>query len=125
MTTSHGADATLLHDLRLSLEALGDALARGDLAELLPIEDRLAGAVDRLPALLLAARDTVEHPIERADLAARAGAVAEALRRCRRLGAGLGEVVRATLEAQGRTAGYDRAGTASVDARTGALDARG
>jgi hypothetical protein len=125
MTTTHGSAVSHLRDLRQSLDALGDALARGEMAGLLAIEDRLAAAVDRLPALLLAARASTERPIERAELAERAAAVGEALRRCRRLGGGLLDIVHASLEAQGRDAGYDRAGTVRVDARIGALDARG
>jgi hypothetical protein len=125
MTTTHGPAVSLLDDLRLALEALGDALARGAAADLLPIEERLTAAVERLPALLTAAGHAVDRPIERARIAEQAAAVAAALRRCRRLGGALTDVVHASLEAQGRTLGYGREGGERVDARLGALDARG
>jgi hypothetical protein len=125
MTTNSGPAGSILQALSHDLEALGDALAGGRGADLLPIEIRLAADVDRLPECLAAARHAAGAPDGHLEIRSLSGRVAQALTRCRRLGGILEEVVQASLEAQGRTATYDRAGASTVDARSGALDARG
>jgi hypothetical protein len=88
--------------LRLALEQTADALASADLDALLRSDADLALALERVtPPRTLPAED-------RAALRAEVEGVQRALARCRRLGGVLLDVVRTTLEAQGRTGGYGR-----------------
>jgi hypothetical protein len=88
--------------LRVSLEALADALAGARLDALLACEADLAQA--------LADCGLLRSPAE-GDLRATAGELAAArlaLTRCRRLGATLNDMARLSLTAQGRDGGYGR-----------------
>ena len=86
--------------LRSALEASADALASPTLDGLLAAELAIEGALADLPPLDDAAAP--ERALARAELdRARA-----ALLRCRRLGSALGDFVRLSFEAHGRSSGY-------------------
>jgi hypothetical protein len=88
--------------LREALERTAGALATADLQALLESEVDLAVAVARVtPPRTL-------EPSERAALTSEIEGVRQALARCRRLGGALQDVVRVSLEAQGRTTAYGR-----------------
>jgi hypothetical protein len=86
--------------LRETLEQTADALAGARLDTLLAgeaaLEDALASLVPA-QGLSAAERTVVREELERAR---------GALLRCRRLGSGLSDFIRASFEAQGRTPGY-------------------
>jgi hypothetical protein len=105
--------------VRQALEAAAGALTAADLAGLLRSEGDLELAIRRVPA----PRSLPDE--DRAALRAELEAIRRALRRCRRLGGALGDVVSVTLDVQGRTPGYGRPGTrpATYDRRR--FDARG
>jgi hypothetical protein len=107
--------------LRLALQAVGDALARPALDQLIAAEAALAAAVADLPPFALdgLTPEARVHLLE--DIAASRAALA----RCRRLGGTLGAVVQATLAVQGRDGGYDRLGGERVAAPAGGFGARG
>ena len=95
--------------LRAAVEHTAAALAGADLDRLLASEEHLLTALNELPLsaslgadldddLDDAARSRLRHDVEEAQTA---------LRRCRRLGATLNDVVRCSLDAQGQAPGYD------------------
>lgn len=98
-------------ELRLTLDALADALRTADVVRLGALEQQLGAVV--------AAFAREPHP-EKADatLAPEILAARDALHRCRRLGSAIEEVTTAALAAAGILTGYDRGG------RAGAPDAR-
>jgi hypothetical protein len=89
--------------LRAALEETAVALATADLDRLLTAETALQAALYELP--FMGAVDPSERLLFRRDLE---GASA-ALLRCRRLGAGLSDFVRISLDAQGGQLGYQPA----------------
>jgi hypothetical protein len=90
--------------LRSALEQAAAALASPQLDTLLACEAAIEEALADLPPL--EALDPAERTFVRGELdRARA-----ALLRCRRLGSSLGEFIRLTFEAQGRSTGYGRTG---------------
>jgi hypothetical protein len=92
--------------LRGALEQAADALAAPHLDALLACEAAIEQALAELPPL--EGLDAGERTLVRGELdRARA-----AMLRCRRLGTSLGDFIRLTFEAQGRTPGYGRAGIA-------------
>ena len=89
--------------LRIALEQAADSLASPRLDTLLACEGLVEAALADLPPL--GNLSTGERAAVRAELdRARA-----ALLRCRRLGSSLGDFIRLSFEAQGRTPGYGRA----------------
>jgi hypothetical protein len=89
--------------LRGALEQAADALATPRLDTLLACEVAIEEALCDLPPL--EGLDPAERTFVRGELdRARA-----AMLRCRRLGTSLGDFIRLTFEAQGRTPGYGRA----------------
>ena len=113
-----GADSGVVR-LRRALERLGGALARARVDELLTCEADLAAALAALSTSRAAESVDRRATLEEA-LAARA-----ALIRCRRLGVGLGDYVRLTLDALGCTGVYGRTGGADVPAPGLSVNARG
>jgi hypothetical protein len=111
----------ILRQLRAALETAADALAAARPDPLSATERELATIVERLPLVLEASADADG----REALQAEAAAVDAALRRCRRLGGALGDVVRAVLLAEGRTGIYDRDGVESIAVAGSGFDARG
>jgi hypothetical protein len=92
--------------LRSALEQVAAALAAPRLDTLLACEAAIEEALSDLPPL--ENLDAAERMIVRGELdRARA-----ALLRCRRLGSSLGDFIRLTFEAQGRSTGYGRTGHA-------------
>jgi hypothetical protein len=89
--------------LRSALESTADALAVSNLEALLNVESALTAALAALPSIRTL--DAAGKAAAREDLAAAQAALA----RCRRLGAGLGEFVRVSLDAQSRGEGYQSA----------------
>jgi hypothetical protein len=105
--------------LRTALERTGDGLAAANLDALLDSEIALAAALAVLPAgrgSVDGARDEVLQELARARVA---------LTRCRRLGGALAEMVRATIDAQGRAGAYGADGRQTAGLAPGALEARG
>jgi hypothetical protein len=86
--------------LRAALEEAAGALASPSLDRLLASELAIEEALAELPPL--------EHvdPAERALVRAELERVRVALLRCRRLGSGLGDFIRLSFEAHGRSSGY-------------------
>ena len=105
--------------VRLALEGAASALTAADLDALLRSEAQLELAV-RMPVQPLQLA-----PDDRRRLRDELSAVRRALRRCRRLGAALGDVVNATLDAHGRTAGYRRPGMLPATYQRHSLDRTG
>ena len=120
VTTDSGPAATL-SKLNLALQALGDALAVPALEPMVRAEVDLAAAVELLRQLPATPPPAQSYAAVRAEIA-RVGA---ALERCRRLGSSLDFVVHAALAAQGREPSYAKEGTGTVDAPSGAFEARG
>ena len=86
--------------VRQALDRTADALASADLDALLRSDMDLALALERItPPRTL-------PPEDRAAIRAEVEELTRALARCRRLGGALLDVVRASQDAQGRTAGY-------------------
>lgn len=120
VTTTPGP-GDVLSNLRVALDSLGDALAIPALDSIVEAEARLAPALEQLRRLLEAGAPAHDRRALRDEiLRARS-----ALDRCRRLGSSLGFVVRTSLAAQGRGTSYDRQGSESVTAPSGAFEARG
>lgn len=86
--------------LRRALEASADALASPTLDGLLAAELAIEGALADLPPL-----ESVDSP-ERALVRAELDRARAALLRCRRLGSALGDFIRVSFEAHGRSSGY-------------------
>jgi hypothetical protein len=99
---------TAVTRLRAALEDTAIALAAADLDRLLAADTALQAALYALPRL--ASVDPAERSVFRRELEA-AGA---ALLRCRRLGVGLTDFVRISLEAHGGQLGYEPTRTAAA-----------
>jgi hypothetical protein len=106
--------------LREALEEIAAALEAADLDRLLQAEGGLELAMRRLvtlgPSLAAADRTTIRLEIR---------AARHTLSRCRTLGATLLDVVRLSLEAQGRNPGYGRHDAGAAAFGPPALNARG
>ena len=95
-------DAT--HRLRASLDLVAGALAWPDATALLAAESGLAAALADLGTVRFV------DPADRAAIVAELIQARAALARCRVLGASASDAATLSLAAQGRAAGYDRAG---------------
>jgi len=95
-------DAT--HRLRASLDAVAGALAWPDATALLAAESGLAAALSDLGSV------RVVDPADRVAIVAELIHARAALARCRVLGASASDAAMLSLAAQGKAAGYDRAG---------------
>ena len=94
--------------LRAAVEETAAALAGADLQRLLASDALLQKVLNDIPrsaALDAQGRASLRHEVEEAQ---------SALRRCRRLGAALNDVVRLSLGAQGLGLGYEPAQTAAA-----------
>jgi hypothetical protein len=107
---SHSPHGTLtaVSRLRTALEDTAMALAAADLDRLLAADTTLQAALHALPPL--ASVDSAERAVFRRELEA----AAAALLRCRRLGVGLTDFVRISLEAHGGQLGYEPTRTAAA-----------
>jgi hypothetical protein len=93
--------------LRAAIEETAAALAGADLQRLLASDAVVRKVLSDIPppaSLSADARARLRHEVEEAQ---------SALRRCRRLGAALTDVVRFTLDAQGQGLGYEPSRTAA------------
>lgn len=90
-------------DLRRALDRVARALGEANLQQLLDAESGLELAVRRLAALSRSMPDVNRDALRLEIRAAR-----QALDRCRALGSALLDVVRISLDAQGRGPGYGR-----------------
>ena len=101
--------------LRAAVEETAAALAGADLQRLLASDALLQKVLSDIPpsatALTAPERARLRHEVEEAQ---------SALRRCRRLGAALTDVVRLSLGAQGQGLGYEpaRSAAAALTGRT-------
>jgi hypothetical protein len=107
---NHPSQGTLtaVSRLRTALEDTAMALATADLDLLLAADTALQAALHALPRL--ASVDPAERSVFRRELEA----AAAALLRCRRLGVGLSDFVRISLEAHGGQLGYEPTRTAAA-----------
>jgi hypothetical protein len=107
---SHPPAGTLtgVSRLRSALEDTATALAAADLDRLLAADTALHAALQALPAL--ASVDPAQRGAFRRELEA----AATALLRCRRLGTGLSDFVRISLDAHGGQLGYEPTRTAAA-----------
>jgi hypothetical protein len=94
--------------LRTAIEDTALALAAADLDGLLAADTALQAALQALPALASVNAD--ERLLFKRELEA----AATALLRCRRLGVGLGDFVRISLDAHGGQLGYEPIRTAAA-----------
>jgi len=94
---------TATADLRRALDRVAGALGEADLDGLLDAENGLELALRRLMTLPRAMPD-----VDREALRLEIRAARQALDRCRALGGALLDVVRLSLDAQGRSPGYGR-----------------
>ena len=101
MNTAPQGIVTTTARLRAALEETAAALAAADLDRLLAGDSALQAALFALPMGTPIAPE--ERPLVRRELEG----IADALRRCRRLGAGLSDFVRLSLEARGGQFGYE------------------
>jgi hypothetical protein len=90
--------------LRVALERLAVALARGDAAAVLAAEPLLQAALE------VGSPDDLAAPEDRAAVAADLAAARAALARCRAVGAASAELTGVTLDVLGRTGSYGRHG---------------
>ena len=90
-------------DLRLALDRVAHALGEANLQGVLDAESGLELAVRRLAAVSRSMSD-----VDRDALRLEIRAARQALDRCRALGGALLDVVRISLDAQGRGPGYGR-----------------
>ena len=91
--------------LRAALEETAAALAGADLDRLLAADTTLQAALSALPSLASAPSG------DRSHLRRELEGASAALLRCRRLGAGLSDFVRLSLDAHGGQLGYHAEGT--------------
>jgi hypothetical protein len=94
--------------LRAALDEAAGALSRADLNGLLASESSIEAAIRGIgdfSGLPAEERAVIRHELTRAQIA---------LQRCRRFGGLLLDVVRLTLEAQGRAPGYSRHDASSL-----------
>jgi hypothetical protein len=103
--------ATLVQELRATLDQIGDALVNGSFDDLIATESRLAGIVSGFNTTLVpGANTTLQSPSELED-------ALSALRRCQKLGASFNELGAAWMAVGHPRAGaYDRSGRASAQA---------
>ena len=94
--------------LRAAVEETAAALAGADLQRLLASDALLQKALNEIPPYGTLTAD------ERLQLRSEVEEAQSALRRCRRLGATLNDVVRLTLQAHGQGLGYEPARTAAA-----------
>ena len=94
--------------LRKALDQVSEALASPSLDKLLKGEAAIERALAELPTI-----KDVAHA-DRAGIRVELEFARAALLRCRRLGASLTDLTRATLDAQGRTPGYGRKDSAAA-----------
>lgn len=99
---------TAVSRLRTALEGTAMALATADLDRLLAADTALQAALQALPRLASVT------PEERIQFRSELEAAAAALIRCRRLGVGLSDFVRISLEAHGGQLGYEPTRTAAA-----------
>lgn len=92
---------TGIRRLRAALEGTAAALAAADLDRLLAADAALQAALNAVPLRQPVEADVLDEFRRELDVAA------SALLRCRRLGAGLTDFVRISLEARGEQLGYD------------------
>jgi hypothetical protein len=108
---SHAQQGTLaaIAQLRAALEDTAAALAAADLDRLLAGDMALQSALTALPSDAIARLGADPHLTagDRASLKRDREAISAALLRCRRLGAGLTDFMRVSLEARGGQVGYD------------------
>lgn len=103
MTPQSPAVAEATRQLRQALEDIAGALTSANLDALLDAEGALELALLRLSTLPSTLPPSDRDAVRREVQAAR-----QMLQRCRRLGASLMDVVRLSLDAQGRGQGYGR-----------------
>jgi len=108
MSHSPQGNLTAVSRLRTALEDTAMALATADLNRLLAADTALQAALQALPSL--ASVDPEQRSVFRRELEAAAGA----LLRCRRLGVGLSDFVRISLDAHGGHLGYEPTRTAAA-----------
>ncbi len=108
MTAAPEGTLTATARLRAALEGTAAALARADIERLLASDTELQGALNALSS------QSQTAPADREAMRRDLDGAAVALRRCRRLGAGLGDFVRFTIEAQGNQCGYEPARAAAA-----------
>jgi hypothetical protein len=108
MSHSPQGNLNAVSRLRTALEDTAMALAAADLDRLLAADTALQGALQALPSL--ASVDPAERSLFRRELEA----AAAALLRCRRLGVGLSDFVRISLDAHGGQFGYEPVRTAAA-----------
>jgi hypothetical protein len=119
--TDQGRDAAAITArLREALEETAAALEAADLDRLLRAEAGLELAVRRLSTL-----PNNLPPATSTALRLEVRSARQALNRCRTLGATLVDVVRLSLEAQGRNPGYGRHQESPVTYGRRAIDTRG
>jgi hypothetical protein len=102
MTDTHIDALQAVRRLRRALEQAAEALAAPNLELLLGCEPAIEVALAGLPPL-----ESLD-PGDRVAVGTELDRVSAALGRCRRLGSGLGDFIRVSLEAQGREVGYGR-----------------
>jgi hypothetical protein len=103
MNTPLQGTLTPVSRLRTALEDTAMALATADLDRLLAADTALQAALHELPYM------SAVHPDERLLFRRELEGAAAALLRCRRLGAGLSDFVRISLDAHGSQLGYEPA----------------
>ena len=103
MTPQGREAAAATAQLREALEGMAAAMTAADLDALLQAEGALEAALRRLAAL-----PATLTPSDRVAVRIEVRAARHTLQRCRRLGATLLDVVRLSLEAQGKNTGYGR-----------------
>jgi hypothetical protein len=108
MSHSPAGYLTAVSRLRRALEDTATALAAADLDRLLAADTALQAALQALPSL--ASVDSEERGVFRRELEA----AAAALLQCRRLGVGLSDFVRISLDAHGGQLGYEPTRTAAA-----------
>lgn len=108
MSHPPAGNLTAVSRLRSALEDTATALAAADLDRLLAADTALQAALQALPAL--SSVDPEERGVFRRELEA----AAAALLRCRRLGVGLSDFVRISLDAHGGQLGYEPTRTAAA-----------
>jgi hypothetical protein len=110
--------ATLVRELRATLDHIGDALVNGRYDDLITTESRLASVVSHF------AEASAAGPIPR-PIASELEDALTALRRCQRLGANFTDLSTAWLAAgHPHSNAYDRAGRAHAQASATTLETR-
>jgi hypothetical protein len=106
--------ASLVQELRATLDQIGDALVNGSFDDLIATESRLAGIVSGFNIAL--ARTAAPVPVMVPPASELEDAMC-ALRRCQKLGASFSELGTAWMAVgHPRAGGYDRSGRASAQA---------